>query len=224
LSGFALIIIGFSIIAIFVYHFDEYSINTDDAVQENANRVNYFHTFGDSLWSIFTSISTSSMPNQVVPYYTDLRSSFIFFSAYLSMGTFVMLNLVLVFVLAEYEKSSQKVTLKKIQIRNENLQMAFRTLDVFKRGCLSYSQVHELLREVYHSYPEFRRDLSVVPSDSELALLVAALDVNGDNFIYEADFMWILHLADIVIEEKVRMVFVGGGEREFCFVFLQIHI
>lgn len=110
--------------------------------------------------------------------------------------------------MAEYQTSLQNIQHLKSVERLYNLKMAFKVLDVYQRGCLSYTQVFDLLQEVYKSYPEFRGGFfqQKIPTSNEIAVLVAALDINGDNFIYEEQFMWILHLTQIVIEEKVNLL------------------
>lgn len=206
---FGLFIIVSVCIGTYDYHLNEYSINQDDSlVNDDISHDNYFSSFRNSLWTIFTSISSTNIPNQIIPYYSDSRSTFIYFFLYLSIGNFIFLNLVLVFIMAEYNTALQLTQRQKSYQRIHNLKMAFEVLDVYQRGCLSYSQVYDLLQEVYGSYPEFRggRFHHKIPSMNEMAVLVAALDVNGDNFIYEEQFMWILHLTQIVILEKVSPI------------------
>jgi hypothetical protein len=208
LSLFGVFVVSCVCLGTYNYHLNLYGneeteTETDDVAA--SEKQNYFDTFHDSLWTVLTSISTTSFPDQLVPYYTDSRLTFLFFFFYLSIGNFLFLNLVLIFVMAEYNTSLQQTQQKKSYQRKENLKMAFEVLDVYQRGYLSYSQVYDLLQEVYGSYPEFRGGYLhyKIPSPNEMAVLVAALDINGDNFIYEEQFMWILHLTQIVIQEKV---------------------
>ncbi len=203
---FGIFVVACACIGTFDYHLNEYSIHEDDSLDPNISHSNYFSSFSKSLWTVLTSISTTSLPTQILPYYCDSRLTFIYFFFYLTIGNFFFLNLVLVFVMAEYQNSFQHSQHSKSTLRNANLQMAFHVLDVYQRGYLSYTQVYDLLQEVYRSYPEFRGGYwhEKTPSSSEIAVLVAALDINGDNFIYEEQFMWILHLTQIIIEEKVK--------------------
>lgn len=189
------------------------SSGSDDMPLEDTSH-SYFKTFSSSLWTIFTSISTTNFPNQLIPYYTQSRLLFLYFFLYLTIGNILFLNLILIIVIAEYNNSLQQNQQQKLLLRIYNLKLAFHILDVYHRGYLSYNQVYDLLHEVYHSYPEFRGTgyfTHQIPSSNELAVLIAALDINGNNCIYEEQFMWILHLTQIVIQEKVSLSYLRGG-------------
>jgi hypothetical protein len=175
---FGTIIISFATMGSLVYQFDTYTL--PPGTKE------YLGSFSDTFWTIFVSVSTAGLPNQMVPYYTDQRESFFYFFVYLSFGTIIMLNLILVVVMAGYEAGLQIIREQKARNRRRNLNEAFSILDVDHKGYLTYRQVYVLLEETFATYPEFRSSVFKVPSVIGLNFLVAALDVNGDGcFITE---------------------------------------
>ena len=188
---------AYAVMGSIVYQFEDYDMK--------AGQENYFASFSDTVWTIFVSISTAGLPNQIIPYYTGRRSSYVYFFLYLALGTIVMLNLILVVVMAEYEFGLNKIREKKSSNREINLREAFSLLDIHRRGYLTYNQVYHLLREVLSTYPEFGRNVLNKASSDEINLLVAVLDVNDHQRIYLDQFLWILQLTDIKINEEVTM-------------------
>ena len=61
----------------------------------------YFSTYGEGVWSVFVAVSTSSYPLQVLPGYREDRGYFLFFGAFVTLGTFGLLNVALVNVLIQ---------------------------------------------------------------------------------------------------------------------------
>jgi hypothetical protein len=111
----------FAILGPYIFHLSEQQVDDD-----------YFNTFSDSIWSIFVAITSSSYPNQIMPEYGQYREFFIYFFGFILLGQFAMLNLILIVVLVEFNKASQKESDDYKAASNVLLSNAFNSLDVCK--------------------------------------------------------------------------------------------
>lgn len=119
-----LLICIFAILGPYIFHLSEQH-SDDDYIQQA-----YFDTFSDSIWSIFVAITSSSYPNQIMPEYRQYREFFLYFFGFIFLGQFAMLNLILVVVLVEFNRASQKESDDYKAACNVLLANAFNSLDV----------------------------------------------------------------------------------------------
>ena len=57
-----------------------------------------FLTLGESIWRLFICLTTANFPDVMLPEYNANRASVLFFAAFLLVGHFFLLNLVLAVV------------------------------------------------------------------------------------------------------------------------------
>jgi hypothetical protein len=162
----------------------------------------YFGNMADSLWTILVALSSSSYPNQLVPSYTDNRTNMIYFFLLITTGSFIFLKLQFAAIFASFESNRQLFELKSSLLRIALLDTAFSAMDsVEQRGYLTYPQVNEVLEELYSYYSGFRK--SGVPTSRERSLLLKAMDRDGNGRVYQEEFMMILDLTRISVNEEV---------------------
>lgn len=161
----------------------------------------YFGDIGRSIWSVFVAITSSSFPDQIVASYETSRPSIIYFFAVISIGAILYLNILQIIVFTSFEFGRHCVDKQRAAVREVNLEMAFRALDVLNLGYLVPSQIHDFLDELYTNYFSFRQ--YGIPSQRERALLMNAMDTNGDGKVSRETFGMILELTRISVAEEV---------------------
>jgi hypothetical protein len=173
----------------------------------------YFGSMADSLWTVLVATSSSSFPSQLIPSYTDERWTMLYFFFFITFGSFIFLKLQFVAIFASFESNRQLLELKSRLLRMKLLNIAFQTMDVDHKGYLTFPQVNEVLEEVYGYYSGFRKGSvgrwvgsagGSTPSNRERALLLKAMDRQGNGRIYQEEFMMILDLTRIQVSEEVR--------------------
>jgi Ca2+-binding EF-hand superfamily protein len=115
----------------------------------------------------------------------------------ITTGAFISLNIVFagVFAIFDFAVYNDKISRQDRSIAN--IKHAFKVLDVHSVGYLSYSQIKEVLEELYANFYDFSRN--GVPSDAEQIILISALDKDGDKRIKLDEFLLIVDLTRIVI-------------------------
>jgi hypothetical protein len=192
LAVFILIVAGFGpmIFQLENHRDDDYSSTNDD------DSTIYFNSFSQSIWSVFVAITSSSWPNQVMPAYHSQREIAIYFMTFITIGSFGLLNLIIVIVFIEFQKSLQS-SFDRHKITKEILLIkAFEILDQEKKkGYLEYDEISVLCDEIYQNYSNFTKigfTKSIVRQ-----LLIEILDIDGDEKISLADFMYFLDVMRI---------------------------
>lgn len=165
------------------------------------NNDQYFGTLSNSIFTVFVALSSSSFPDQVIPGYTDERITILYFFIMITFGSFIFLKLQFVAIFTSFESNRQLYELKNRLLTLQLLHIAFEAMDVHKLGYITFPQINEVLEELYTYYSGFKK--SGIPSHRERALLLRALDKNGDGKIYYEDFMIILDLTRIQVNEEV---------------------
>jgi len=183
--GFAAIVLFFAWCGTVVYELDK---NVDD---DGANFV-YFGNFGNAVWSVFVAISSSSYPSQVMPGYHSERVSVLFYIAFIVIGAYVVMNVVLVVILIQFQKGNQGQNDVRKAGRTMNLLRAFDIIDVEKKGYVTCTQLQSLFKELYCNYSDFSK--RKMPSIKERNVMIAVLDFKGQGVITADEF---IHLLDI---------------------------
>lgn len=178
--------------------------NHKDDDYNNATNTNdddgtiYFNNFPNAIWSVFVAITSSSYPNQVLPSYHTYRETCIYFISFITLGSFGLLNVIIVLVFIEFQKSLQQSYDKQKIFRDILLFKAFHVLDVDSKGFLYYDEIQEVCDEMYINYSNFQK----IGFNKSLTrkLLIEILDIDGDNKINLKDFLFFLDVMRIKLK------------------------
>ncbi|RYH05590.1 hypothetical protein EON65_44275, partial [archaeon] len=177
----------------------------DDSTDDDANKA-YFNSFADSIWSVFTAITSSSWPNQVMPSYREYRDVSIYFISFITLGTYGLLNILLVIVLVEFQRAAQLLADQQQTSRQVLLMRAFEVLDDDCKGYIEYEVIQHLFDELYQYYNDFKR--AGIPKGYAKNLLIDILDVDGDGKISIEDFLFLLDVVRIKLAIDVKLTFI----------------
>lgn len=137
----SLILVVFAVLVLVFAAFGPFIFNIDKIHRDDDFNQSQFATFADSVWSVFVAITSSSYPGQVMPGYRDYRLFFFYFFAFICLGSYGVLNLILVVVLVEYNKASQAQSDSSTAKRKILLLRAFQIMERTGRGWLEPDQV-----------------------------------------------------------------------------------
>lgn len=198
---FFLVILAFAGCGPFIFH----SGKDDGAAGDDM----YFDNFPDAAWYIFIAITSSSFPGQIMPAYQRHREMAIYFIAFIGLGAFGLLNLLVVTVLIEFQKAGQIAADTLRANRRILLMKAFTLLADPATGIVARADVIALLDELRNHYTDFTR-AGIPPGDAR-HLLVDILDVDGDGAISLHDFLFLLDVVRIRIEVQQPMIPISSG-------------
>ena len=68
----------------------------------------YFVSWAETAWQLFICLTTANYPDVMMPAYKSARFSFLFFSFFLTIGTFFLLNVVIAVVCNEYNSAVER--------------------------------------------------------------------------------------------------------------------
>ena len=86
--------------------FGPFLFNMKDFGEDDDITGDYFTNFRTSAWSLLIAMSTSSYPDQVMAGYRAHREFSLFFFLFMTIGSIIMLNLILVVVFVQFQKAS----------------------------------------------------------------------------------------------------------------------
>lgn len=192
------LILFFGIFGSYVHVYSRHS-------NEDLSGEKYFGSYADSLWAVYTSITSSSYPNQVMALYRWDRASFFYFFSFITIGSFGLLNLIFVTVLVKFESLLQFQSDERKANRNLYLLKAFEAMDTNDKGYLEMRDVKYLFDELYDHYKSFRKN-GGIPDDDQKFMLISVLDIDEDKKISLQDFMFILDIMRLRIAEEEEVV------------------
>ena len=99
--------------------------------------VQYFGTFGDSVFNMLVCMTTSNFPDVMLPAYQINRWFALFFIIYLVLGLFLMMNLLLAIFYANFKIRFQDAFESENEERGEYLFREFERFDTDKKSYLT---------------------------------------------------------------------------------------
>jgi len=108
----------------------------------------YFPTLGESSMSLLVLLTTANFPDVMLPAYREHRSASLFFIAFVSIGVYFFMNLVLATIYHNYRKQCEANAALFRQRRADALGVAFQLLDINGTGSLEFSVCQALLVEL----------------------------------------------------------------------------
>ena len=132
---FALLIGVFAVFVVVFASFGTNLINTggnnddDYATRDAIEDDYYFSNFRQSVWSVFVAITSSNWPNQIIPAYRNNRSVCVYFITFIIIGSYIILNVIVVIVLVRFQRFSDRQDDYKESFQKLQLLRAFEWLD-----------------------------------------------------------------------------------------------
>eukprot|EP00937_MAST-01D_sp_MAST-1D-sp2_P003304 g3304.t1 len=108
----------------------------------------FFPSVSESYLSLFVMLTTANFPGVMMPTYDTDRLTSLYFIAFMMVGLFFFMNLVLATIYHNYRKQCEENMALFRQRRHEALDVAFQLLDINGTGSLEFSVCQALLVEL----------------------------------------------------------------------------
>ena len=155
----------------------------------------YFPNYGNGLWNMLMVLCGSNWPGPMIPALENNRFYFFFFSIYIIIGDWGLLNLLLGFVYLFFRAEQMEIKQSVERVRREHLQQAFTLLDTDALGYFTYHQMDSLVSEGYCSFietlhpptQEERLELIMLLDEKQQGIITKTLfDKSLDHFTYRS--------------------------------------
>ena len=157
----ALLVIFFAVAGVFLFRDDVFADVPTEASK-------YFVDFQHSIVNLFELLTTANNPDIMMPAYTQWRGWFVFFSLFIIIGIFFLMNIVLATVVTQFKAAMNRAAGVFYAARIASLRSAFRLLtgDLPEQRTVSRETIYRLLGQL--------RRLGRIPSlpDYALALMI----------------------------------------------------
>lgn len=145
---------------------------------------NYFSSLGHSVLQLFILLTTANYPEIMMPVYKCSRWSSLFFVAFLFIGLYFLLSIVLAVTCSNFLQKSKKKILKMNHRRLAALEAAFNILTVFRDSRRSSMGLVNLPSAGSGDSGEFR-GITLSPWRKLMALLKPEYDENQVKILFE---------------------------------------
>jgi hypothetical protein len=112
----------------------------------------YFNGVFNAFWNMLMTLNASNWPDPVLPAYIENSLYILFFFSFVMIGNWGLTNIILGYFFAIFNVEEVKIHEKCRQVWMENMQKAFELLDSEHRGYCTYTEVEQLLKELYLQY------------------------------------------------------------------------
>ncbi|CAK0910183.1 unnamed protein product, partial [Prorocentrum cordatum] len=158
----------------------------------------YFTNFAVSLWSLMALLATNNFPDIMMKGYTTNRAYGIFFTAYLVLGLFLLLQMVIAVVYNSYIRQREADLKLQAARRQHLLAEAFGALDSSGRGWLESGDLDALLAALGEESGVHLRD------EARRALVFAVLDADGSGRVEPGEFGGLVRVLGLRFEPERR--------------------
>lgn len=148
-----------------------------------------FESFGNSVYTMFTSVTTGVLPDSMVPSYTDNKATAFFWMPFFVLGSCVFMQIILATVYADYGHQAAELMKSAHANRIRGIKAAFdylkvgakpdkngRQLEVVHFGC--FNEVLRSMRELKTTYAQ----------EDVVRVCFDALDQDKSEFLSLAEF------------------------------------
>eukprot|EP01033_Poteriospumella_lacustris_P008026 gene8027-5776_t len=139
----------------------------------------YFGSFGDAVWNMLMMLNASNWPTPFMPAYDDNRAYALFFFAFIMVGDWCVLNIVLGFICMYFNQEQEATEAAEKKLFDKLYLRAFTLLDVERRGHVSYVTMDALLKEIYDFYESTMHP----PTEEERFELILLLDPDSTGVV-----------------------------------------
>eukprot|EP00794_Sanderia_malayensis_P008613 gene8613-9543_t len=159
----------------------------------------YFKDMGQSMMSLIVLLTTANNPDVMMPAYRDNRLYAIYFIAYLSMGLYFFMNMLLAVIYNQFRGSFMRSLQASFFRRRLGIRTAFEVLQgcqlygtimEFPSNNVSKTAIRKLLQQVY-----FSRKSRYLPMMEEYMNTVQTNSLNAKQF---------QEMFDIVFEDSIK--------------------
>lgn len=153
----------------------------------------------EAMWTLWICVTTANYPDVMMPAYNDNRWVPLYFVSFMILSFFFLMNVILAFVVNEYDTAIETHRQEHSAQANKNLRQAYQLLVKeagVDRDTIDRGTVMDLLSLLNLDFPEFR-----TLREDETKLLFAVLDRDGTNNISEEEFM---EFANVLLLEFVN--------------------
>lgn len=153
-----------------------------------------FKDYSTSLLNLFVLLTTANNPSVWATAYRTNRLAFFFFSTYLLVGFFFLMNLAFSVIYSNYKAQMAVEVAKRITARQGNLRAAFSLLDIRHQEWIDGATMIALFLAIgrYRHIPDIR---------ARTSHLFLALNKRGDFKIWSDEFE---ELCDVIAKEVER--------------------
>eukprot|EP00520_Triparma_pacifica_P009061 CAMPEP_0118635620 /NCGR_PEP_ID=MMETSP0785-20121206/2171_1 /TAXON_ID=91992 /ORGANISM="Bolidomonas pacifica, Strain CCMP 1866" /LENGTH=757 /DNA_ID=CAMNT_0006526661 /DNA_START=87 /DNA_END=2357 /DNA_ORIENTATION=+ len=175
-----------------------------------------FSDFPSAMWSLWVLLTTANYPNIMMPAYSQNRAAFLYFSSFILVAYYFMMNLLLAAVYSDYDKFMKAKRERVDQNQKANLEEAFSLLDVNNEDEITKDTVSSLFDFLNEHCP----DVGYIDT-VRANLLFAVLDSSGDNLVDMGEF---LHFCQVLsLEFSSAESYRGWFELNFHSRWEQVH-
>lgn len=159
----------------------------------------YFGNLAVGLYSAFTSMTTADWPMQVMGILDANRIYALVFLAFIIIGVFLLLNVLLAVVYNAYTEHIEGVVEGKLKARLTNINIAYTVL--------TESSPVVTLDDIHQVFDELRKNKKMVDvSEEQVDLIFTAMDDNADSQISRGEFLDVVDLLQLQFVEEFEQI------------------
>jgi len=144
----------------------------------------YFAGLWNAMWSLLILITTANFPDVMMPAYKLYRSTFLFFLGFVTIGVFLLVNVVTAVVFNAFTKMKENFSKEKDQVKANSRKAAFKCLtDIDGDPDEIHTDLMKALMDELSNYHDVGH-IGNLPLDTFLA----KLDEDGSGTINFAEF------------------------------------
>ena len=143
-----------------------------------------FSNLIESMWTLWIMVTTANYPDVMMPAYNANPLAALYFVSFMVISFFFIMGVVLASVVNSYQNDDDMRKAKIKEMRQKNLQQAFKLLDERGEGWVDRETIMGVFLVLNQDVPQVR----YIPAE-EAELLFAVLDSGGEDRISEGEFM-----------------------------------
>eukprot|EP00050_Salpingoeca_kvevrii_P002362 m.191560 g.191560 ORF g.191560 m.191560 type:complete len:635 (+) comp10594_c0_seq3:67-1971(+) len=164
---------------------------------------NFFGTLKDSFVSLFVLITTANYPDVMMPAFSDTSWAFFFFLAFLLLGLYFLMNLILAVVYDTFREKERTKFKKLLLHKRQALRYAYRYLQDRTHGGVSFARFRELM----HFRDKYRSPLDV-------RLMFLALNSSESEYINLKEFYHFYEIDRLVWKRERQILSFDSTSRQ----------
>ena len=170
----------------------------------------YFTNWPETAWHLLIALTTANFPDVMMPAYDRSRFSSLYFIAFVCLGIFFLLNVVMAVVVREYSVAVALEAEEKRAFRDKCLKSAFDILD--ENAGPPGKLPRFLMERVFSEFVSYNLTGAHYIDGDRARWIIGALDADHDGMVSEEDFMHIAtlllvrfdHRASRLLDQTVR--------------------
>lgn len=157
--------------------------------------VESFDTLGDAAFNLLILLTTANFPDFMLPAYEASRINCLFFIAFLIVGLFLLMNMLLAIFYSNYKKRYDNTLETFNEERSNYLEEKFNEYDVGAKGYLDKDDTYKMMLEVYNLDDSKSSEFEITPELFEK--MFRSLDLNLSGHITREEFQRIFEVYEL---------------------------